>query len=78
MSGDRAAANGPDGPSSGRARGRTFGGMTAIRDLIDAGSTLSFEFFPPKTADAEVRLRDTIDALEKLCLLYTSPSPRDL
>jgi methylenetetrahydrofolate reductase (NADPH) len=40
--------------------------MTAIRSLIDAGRTLSFEFFPPKTAEAELRLRDTIDALEKL------------
>lgn len=40
--------------------------MTAIRDLLDRGRTLSFEFFPPKTQEAEAKLRATVDLLEKL------------
>ncbi|MEZ5245943.1 MAG: methylenetetrahydrofolate reductase [Acidimicrobiales bacterium] len=40
--------------------------MTAIRDLLDRGRTLSFEFFPPKTHEAQAKLRDTVDLLEKL------------
>ena len=39
--------------------------MTTIRDLLDRGPTLSFEFFPPKTVVGEQRLRETIDLLEK-------------
>jgi methylenetetrahydrofolate reductase (NADH) len=39
--------------------------MTAIRDLVDRGRTLSFEFFPPKTAQARSKLRATVDLLEK-------------
>jgi methylenetetrahydrofolate reductase (NADH) len=39
--------------------------MTAIRDLVDRGRTLSFEFFPPKTAEARSKLRATVDLLEK-------------
>lgn len=39
--------------------------MTTIRDLLDRGPTLSFEFFPPKTHEAQSKLRATIDLLEK-------------
>ena len=39
--------------------------MTAIRALLDRGPTLSFEFSPPKSPEAEQRLRDTVDLLEK-------------
>jgi len=39
--------------------------MTAIRDLLDRGPTLSFEFFPPKTHEAQSKLRATVDLLEK-------------
>jgi len=38
--------------------------MNKIRDLIDRRPTLSFEFFPPKTAKAVVTLRETVDLLE--------------
>jgi methylenetetrahydrofolate reductase (NADPH) len=44
---------------------RTFGYMTAIRDLIERGPTLSFEFFPPKSSEAQSKLRETVDLLEK-------------
>ena len=40
--------------------------MTAIRDLLDRGRTLSFEFFPPKTHEAQAKLRATVDQLEKV------------
>ena len=40
--------------------------MTAIRALIERGSTLSFEFFPPKTPEAQAKLRATVDLLEKV------------
>lgn len=40
--------------------------MTAIRALLDRGPTLSFEFFPPKTPEAQAKLRDTVDQIEKL------------
>jgi methylenetetrahydrofolate reductase (NADH) len=39
--------------------------MTAIRDLLDRGPTLSFEFFPPKTTQGRANLRATVDVLEK-------------
>ncbi|MDG2028524.1 MAG: methylenetetrahydrofolate reductase [Acidimicrobiales bacterium] len=39
--------------------------MTTIRDLLDRGRTLSFEFFPPKTHEAQAKLRATVDLLEK-------------
>lgn len=39
--------------------------MTAIRDLLDRGPTLSMEFFPPKTSEAQSKLRATVDLLEK-------------
>ena len=38
----------------------------AIRDMLERGPTLSFEFFPPRTLAAEQRLRETIDTLEKI------------
>ncbi|GJM38396.1 MAG: 5,10-methylenetetrahydrofolate reductase [Acidimicrobiales bacterium] len=39
--------------------------MTTIRDLLERGRTLSFEFFPPKTHEAQSKLRATVDLLEK-------------
>ncbi|MEQ8842462.1 MAG: methylenetetrahydrofolate reductase [Acidimicrobiales bacterium] len=46
--------------------------MTAIRDLLDRGRTLSFEFFPPKTREAQAKLRTTVDQLEKVEPDYVS------
>ena len=46
--------------------------MTAIRDLLDRGRTLSFEFFPPKTHEAQAKLRATVDQLEKVEPDYVS------
>lgn len=40
--------------------------MTRIPDLLSAGRTFSFEFFPPKTDEAEATLRRTIADLEPL------------
>ena len=40
--------------------------MTTIRELVDRGPTLSFEFFPPKTTEAQSKLRVTVDLLEKV------------
>lgn len=40
--------------------------MTHIAHLFAAGPTLSFEFFPPKTADGVVKLHDTVDELARL------------
>jgi methylenetetrahydrofolate reductase (NADPH) len=40
--------------------------MTRIADLLAAGPTLSFEFFPPKTDQAVEQLERTIDELAKL------------
>ena len=40
--------------------------MTTIRDLLARGRTLSFEFFPPKTHEAQAKLRATVDMLEKV------------
>ena len=40
--------------------------MTRIADLLAAGRTTSFEFFPPKTDEGERRLRDALNALEPL------------
>ena len=40
--------------------------MTTIRELVDRGPTLSFEFFPPKTTEAQSKLRATVDLLEKV------------
>ena len=39
--------------------------MTTIRELLERGPTLSFEFFPPKTVVAEQKLRETVDVVEK-------------
>ena len=46
--------------------------MTAIRELLDRGPTLSFEFFPPKTHEAQAKLRATVDLLEKVEPDYVS------
>ncbi|MHB1090252.1 MAG: methylenetetrahydrofolate reductase, partial [Ilumatobacteraceae bacterium] len=40
--------------------------MANITDLLAAGHTFSFEFFPPKTDAAELALFDTIAELEPL------------
>ncbi len=40
--------------------------MTRIADLLAAGRTTSFEFFPPKTDEGDRRLRDALNALEPL------------
>jgi methylenetetrahydrofolate reductase (NADPH) len=40
--------------------------MTRIADLLAAGPTLSFEFFPPKTDEAERQLEKTIHELAPL------------
>jgi len=43
------------------------GGHMRIRDIIQqGGNSLSFEFFPPKTEEAQARLLDTIKTLEVL------------
>ncbi|MFP3908135.1 MAG: methylenetetrahydrofolate reductase [NAD(P)H] [Acidimicrobiales bacterium] len=46
--------------------------MTYIRDLLGAGPTVSFEFFPPKTDEAERRLEKTIRELQPLEPSYVS------
>ena len=40
--------------------------MTKIRDLLAAGPTVSFEFFPPKTDEAQRTLEKTLGELEPL------------
>ena len=40
--------------------------MTRIADLLAAGRTTSFEFFPPKTDEAARALEKTIGELEAL------------
>jgi methylenetetrahydrofolate reductase (NADPH) len=40
--------------------------MTRISELLDAGPTLSVEFFPPKTDEGVEKLSTTIDELEGL------------
>lgn len=40
--------------------------MARISDLLGQGRTLSFEFFPPKTAGAQLTLGRTVAALERL------------
>ncbi len=40
--------------------------MTQIRDILAAGPSYSFEFFPPKTPEAERQLAETLRTLEPL------------
>jgi methylenetetrahydrofolate reductase (NADPH) len=40
--------------------------MTRIADLLGQGTTISFEFFPPKTDEGEQHLRQTLRELEPL------------
>ena len=40
--------------------------MTRIVDLLAAGRTTSFEFFPPKTDEGDRNLREALNALEPL------------
>ena len=40
--------------------------MARIADLLAAGRTTSFEFFPPKTDEGDRNLRDALNALEPL------------
>lgn len=46
--------------------------MAMIRDLLAAGPTVSFEFFPPKTDEAERQLEKTIRELEHLAPSFVS------
>ena len=46
--------------------------MTYIRDLLAAGRTVSFEFFPPKTDEAERQLEKAIRELEPLSPSFVS------
>jgi methylenetetrahydrofolate reductase (NADPH) len=46
--------------------------MTRIDDLLAAGPTLSFEFFPPKTDEAERQLEKTIHELAPLAPSFVS------
>lgn len=46
--------------------------MTRIADLLAAGRTTSFEFFPPKTEEGDRRLRDALNALEPLAPSFVS------
>src|SRR5690606_30131755 len=40
--------------------------VARVADLLAAGRTFSFEFFPPKTPEAEAQLRTTLAELEPL------------
>jgi methylenetetrahydrofolate reductase (NADPH) len=46
--------------------------MTKIRDLLAAGRTYSFEFGPPRTPEAEERLRKTLLELDRLAPSFVS------
>lgn len=46
--------------------------MALIRDLLAAGPTLSFEFFPPKTDEAERQLEKAIAELQPLSPSFVS------
>lgn len=46
--------------------------MARIADLLAAGRTVSFEFFPPKTDDAQLSLGRTIAELEPLSPSFVS------
>lgn len=46
--------------------------MTRIHELLDAGTTVSFEFFPPRSDEAEARLRATLTELESLAPSFVS------
>ncbi len=46
--------------------------MTRIADLLDQGPTVSFEFFPPKTDEAERTLEKTVSDLALLAPTFVS------
>jgi methylenetetrahydrofolate reductase (NADPH) len=46
--------------------------MSRIPDLLRRGPTYSFEFFPPRTAEAEARLEQTIEELRHLHPAFVS------
>ena len=46
--------------------------MAKISDIVAAGRTLSFEFFPPRTPEAEAQLERTLVELEPLRPSYVS------
>src|SRR4051794_41924919 len=46
--------------------------MTRVSDLLAAGPTYSFEFFPPKTDGAQLSLGHTIAELEPLAPSFVS------
>jgi len=46
--------------------------MAKISDILNEGRTISFEFFPPRTAEAEAQLEQTLRELEPLRPSYVS------
>jgi methylenetetrahydrofolate reductase (NADPH) len=46
--------------------------VAKISDILQAGRSISFEFFPPKTAEAEAQLERTLRELEPLNPSYVS------
>jgi methylenetetrahydrofolate reductase (NADPH) len=46
--------------------------VAKINDILAAGRTLSFEFFPPRTVEAEAQLERTLVELEPLAPSYVS------
>jgi methylenetetrahydrofolate reductase (NADPH) len=46
--------------------------MAKISDILNEGRTISFEFFPPRTAEAEAQLELTLRELEPLRPSYVS------
>jgi methylenetetrahydrofolate reductase (NADPH) len=50
--------------------------MAQIKDLLAAGRTFSFEFFPPKDDDEQARLEETMRELEPLSPAFASVTYR--
>jgi methylenetetrahydrofolate reductase (NADPH) len=46
--------------------------VTRIDELLAAGTTVSFEFFPPRTDEGDRNLRDTLNELEPLAPSFVS------
>jgi methylenetetrahydrofolate reductase (NADH) len=46
--------------------------VAKISDILEGGRTLSFEFFPPRTPEAEAQLERTLEELEALRPSYVS------
>ena len=50
--------------------------MSRITELLDHGKTISFEFFPPRTDEEQVRLANTIRLLQPLAPSFVSVTYR--